>query len=143
MPCTLSHVTQYAWLVLSWPCLALPCGLSPPQAAVAEFRAKVLAPFFAEIASQTKYWGQQIKFDQATYTKRLEELAGKQLAYTINNLPPADAVSLFKVAFKTTAGGDGASRGAVGIVDEAGKAAAPADAQRVPPANKAPAAVQG
>jgi len=111
------------------------------QAAVAEFRAKVLGPFFAEIAGQSKYWGQQIKFDQAAYMKHLEALAAKQLGYTINNLPPADAVSLFKVAFKTNAGGAGASRGASGIVDEAGQAAQP-NAQRVP-ANKAPAAVQG
>lgn len=137
---TLSHVTQHACPALS--CCPAVHPLSSPQAAVAEFRAKVLAPFFADIASQTKYWGKQIKFDQATYIKQLEELAGKQLGYTINNLPPADAVSLFKVAFRTNAGGAGPNRGAAGIVDEAGKAAAQPNVQRVP-TNKAPAAVQG
>lgn len=85
----------------------------------------MLAPLFASIATQTKYWGKQIKFDQATYIKRTEELAGKQLQYTVENLVPVDSVALFKVAFKTSADAPAAAApGRSGIVDEAGKAAA-------------------
>jgi len=91
------------------------------QAAVADFRAKVLAPFFAELAGQSKYWGKQIKFDQATFVKSLEKLAATQLTYTINNLPPADSVSLFKVSFKTTKTGQPKGNAPTGIIDEAGR----------------------
>lgn len=79
---------------------------------------------FAGLAAQTKFWGRPIKFDQASYNKRLEGLANTQLAYTVGNLPPADSVGLFKVAFKTSessAAGDNKG-GASGIIDEAGKA---------------------
>lgn len=79
---------------------------------------------FAELAGQSKFWGKQLKFDMATYMKRLEVLASTQLTYTINNLPPADAVGLFKVAFKTTDAGPAANKGATGIIDEAGRATA-------------------
>jgi hypothetical protein len=89
---------------------------------------------FADIAKNTKFWGSPIKFDMASYTKATEALAAKQLTYTLENLPPADSVGLFKVAFTTapeapaggpTQGGRGAG---TGIVDEKGarkQAAAP------------------
>jgi hypothetical protein len=79
----------------------------------------------------------------SSYIARTEKLAGKQLQYTLENLPPADSVGLFKVSFKTAesgaTGGDGkpatpsagAGRNAPGsgIVDEAGKAKAQPKAQ--------------
>jgi hypothetical protein len=70
---------------------------------VSDFRAKVLAPFFADIASNQKFWGQAIKFDMASFVKRDEELFTQQLTYTVSNLPPANGVSLFKVAYKVDA----------------------------------------
>jgi hypothetical protein len=93
------------------------------QAAVAEFRAKVLGPLFADLASQTKFWGKPIKFDAATYIARTEKLAAAQLGYTLQNLAPVDAVGLFKVTFKTSTDAP-AKNGGSGIVDEAGKAQA-------------------
>jgi hypothetical protein len=92
-----------------------------PQAAAADFRAKVLAPMFADIAKNSKFWGRSISFDMAAYIKTTEALAAKQLTYTLENLPPADSVGLFKVAFKTSAeAAAGASRAGTGIVDEKG-----------------------
>lgn len=94
------------------------------QAAVADFRAKVLAPFFADIAKQSKFWGRNISFDMASFVKRTEKLAATQLQYTIENLPPADSVGLFKVAFNTNpaAPAGGAPKSSTGIVDEKAKA---------------------
>lgn len=95
------------------------------QAAVADFRAKVLAPFFAEIAKQSKYWGRTIEFDMASYIKRLDKLASTQLQYTLENLPPADSVGLFKVTYKSSspaASTAGAPKPSAGIVDEKAKA---------------------
>jgi hypothetical protein len=90
---------------------------------VADFRSKVLAPFFADLAAQSKFWGKQVKFDMASYIKSTEKLAGTQLTYTLENLPPADSVGLFKVSFKTSdaAPSKGSNIGS-GIIDE--KAAA-------------------
>jgi hypothetical protein len=81
----------------------------------------VLAPFFADLAGQSKYWGKQVKFDQAGFVKTLEKLAATQLTYTINNLPPADSVGLFKVSFKTIKTGQPKVNAPTGIVDEAGR----------------------
>jgi hypothetical protein len=85
----------------------------------------VLAPFFADLAGQSKFWGKQVKFDMASYIKSTEKLAATQLTYTLENLPPADSVGLFKVSFKTSdaAPSKGSNIGS-GIIDEAGKAAA-------------------
>jgi hypothetical protein len=115
-----------------------------PQAAVAEFRMKVLAPMFASLAADTKFWGREIKFDMASYNARTEKLAAKQLQYTLENLPPADSVGLFKVSFNTSdsgaagspaapATGAGRNTPGAGIVDEAGK-----KAQAQPQANAQP-----
>ncbi|KAF6260218.1 hypothetical protein COO60DRAFT_1508167 [Scenedesmus sp. NREL 46B-D3] len=71
------------------------------QAAVADFRAKVLAPFFAEMANQTFYTGKPLQFNQAQFIKKIDALAGAQLGYTINNLYPADSVGLFSVDYTT------------------------------------------
>lgn len=114
--------------IFAWRVLSLHCPLPPPQqAAVAEFRSKVLAPFFAELAAQSKFWGKQVAFDMASYIKSTDKLAATQLQYTLENLPPADSVGLFKVAFRTSdaAPSRGANVGS-GIVDEAGKKGAAA-----------------
>jgi hypothetical protein len=71
------------------------------QTAVAEFRAKVLAPFFAEMAKQSFFTGKPLQFNQAQFIKQIDTLAGTQLGYTINNLYPADSVGLFTVAYST------------------------------------------
>jgi hypothetical protein len=94
---------------------------SPPQAAVSDFRAKVLAPFFADLAGQSKFWGKQVKFDQVKFVASLEKLAATQLTYTINNLPPADSVSVFKVSIKTTKTGQPKVNAPTGIIDESGR----------------------
>ncbi|WIA22068.1 hypothetical protein OEZ85_004413 [Tetradesmus obliquus] len=71
------------------------------QNAVAEFRAKVLAPFFAEMAKQTFFTGKPLQFNMAQFIKQSDALAGTQLGYTINNLYPADSVGLFSVNYAT------------------------------------------
>jgi hypothetical protein len=80
------------------------------QAAVAEFRAKVLAPLMADVAADSKFWGRPVKFDAAAFTKRVNALTGQQLTYTLGNLPPANAVHAYKVAY-TVSPGDAASVG--------------------------------
>jgi len=59
------------------------------QAAVSQFRAKVLAPLFADLAKTNFFAGKPVKFDIAAFTKRLDQLAGLQLGYTVANLYPA------------------------------------------------------
>lgn len=71
------------------------------QNAVADFRAKVLAPFFAEMAKQTFFTGKPLQFNMAQFIKQSDALAGTQLGYTINNLYPADSVGLFSVNYAT------------------------------------------
>lgn len=67
---------------------------------MSDFRAQVLAPFFANIAANAKFWGRAIRFDMADFTRHVEALFGKQLTYTVSNLPPANGVTMFKVAYK-------------------------------------------
>lgn len=59
------------------------------QAAVSQFRAKVLAPLFADMAKTNFFTGKPLSFDTGAYVKRLDQLAAAQLAYTVNNLYPA------------------------------------------------------
>lgn len=59
----------------------------------------------AGLAKSTYFTGRPLSFDQAKFSARMDALAGQQLGYTVNNLPPADAVGLFAVDYKTAAGG--------------------------------------
>lgn len=62
------------------------------QGAVADFRAKVLAPLLAGVAADSAFWGTRVSFDQAKFIKGGDALASTQLGYTLNNLSPADQV---------------------------------------------------
>lgn len=63
----------------------------------------MLGPFFADVA-KNQFWGQNVNFNSAAFVKTSNELAGEQLAFTINNLPPADSVNLYAVNYKTAQG---------------------------------------
>jgi hypothetical protein len=71
------------------------------QAAAAQVRAQVLAPFFEELAKNTFFTGKPLAFDKKEFTDAMEALAAKQLTYTLGNLPPADSINVFTVGFKT------------------------------------------